>query len=366
MPVLQARSSGHKIYNNTIGGQSTGGGLAGSPWVNSADASFPAIWVSVFNGAGNPDTIYGNTVQNINLTNVDTPSFYGILINGGRVIVGYSGAGNTIGSNTSNLGIVNYGVNSAYMQGIWAKVSNFTAQYNTVANLSAPSANAPGATNSTVGGIFLSNASNGTIIANNLIHDLSNASPDTVDMTRANGGYQFNVQGIIMRNKSINHAIQNNTIYNLSSTNTGPYYTAVVGIGIDSSGNGAILDNLIYGLSNTSTGTSSLPGIVGIRSYQGGWNVYNNQIILTNGTNTNGVSIFGISDMTGNSNNYFYNSVYIGGSPNTAITYWTMCVPIMVRHRAKTMQLLWRLQQLRALSAQIIMIYIHRALLLIL
>jgi MBG domain (YGX type)/Cadherin-like beta sandwich domain len=126
-------------------------------------------------------------------------------------------------------------------------------------------------------------------------------------------------------------SITGNTISGLSTTSAS---ASVVGIFFNNSGasSGTISQNKIYGLSASS---ATLPTLYGmfieptVVTPTGTFNVYNNMISVTNGSNTNAVSIYGILDFTSstttssNTFNYFYNSIYIGGSASsgTAVSY---------------------------------------------
>lgn len=181
---------------------------------------------------------------------------------------------NLIGSNTTANSIQHTStVFDVYMRGIIATISgaNVTISGNTVANL----------TNNSTGAASINyaiiNTGNGTAaLTNNIVHDI--ISPMT------NVTY-IGVLGIGNTSTASSQVMQGNTIYSLNSTTVAASNTSVVGLHVEGqNGSGTIARNRIYGLTNTSTGSS--PFIIGLNAFWGSWTASNNQITLTNGAST--------------------------------------------------------------------------------
>jgi hypothetical protein len=85
--------SSHIISGNFIGGQAPGCG--GSPWVNTGTQTFCGIYVNATSDT--PNSIQGNTIANISLTNSNAGSFNAIWAAEGKCSIG-TVTGNVIGS----------------------------------------------------------------------------------------------------------------------------------------------------------------------------------------------------------------------------------------------------------------------------
>jgi hypothetical protein len=271
-------------------------------------------------------------------------------------------SGNLIGSRSPNSIQHSPTTYTVYMRGIYTSIDgvNTIIDSNTVSNIS---------NNSTgTSSVMYSILDVGSVpaITNNTIHDINSPMSNTT---------YIGVLGIGTTSTGTNKLIQGNTMYAINGTNTAASNTSVVGIIVEGiTSTGAISRNKIYDLTNTSTGTA--PVIFGINAFWGSWTASNNQITLTNGeptdnhqiiysnnfgtennTNTvfktkrinvlskllksspeqipveneaqietsskgisdnldatNGVQIQGIHDESDGAWNYYYNSVYIGGS----------------------------------------------------
>ncbi|MEI6436851.1 MAG: hypothetical protein WCP32_18660, partial [Bacteroidota bacterium] len=258
------------IDHNYIGGSSIS---AGGTWTNSAASTIYPLYITS-HSTSSTSTITNNTIQNFNQTNATTSALTFIGLN-------ISGAG--LHSNISG---------------------------NVISSVTQPNTTS---TSSKVGGILNGCSTAGSIIQSNIVHDLSTLSRLTGDVTSTTAASNlFTAYGIISNTAAANQTISQNTIYNIGASNTGAYNTGVVGIGIDVTGStGTVSRNRIYGLTNTCTGTTQ--GIAGIRVYMGSWTYANNQISITNSPNTNFCRVFGVME-NGASNNWYYNSVYVGGT----------------------------------------------------
>ncbi|MFI5222569.1 MAG: T9SS type A sorting domain-containing protein, partial [Bacteroidia bacterium] len=263
------------VANNVIAGITVDGTAASNP------NSFTAIKVS------NPAaTVTGNIIGNtsfpnsINAANSSTSSL-------GQYIKGIAGNAASISNNIiSNLNN-NYAgtASSGITRGIDASpTSSLTISGNTIKNLSTSSANTSLGSNASMAGIALNSTSYGFSITQNII--------DSIIST--NTGAAVCLTGI----------------YYFSSTNSG----------------NSISRNFIHSLSLNSSSASAQ--IQGIYLDAGIVDVTNNMIrlgISPNGTSmTNSCQVTGIFKANTNDENFFFNSVYIGGNnvgTNTANTY---------------------------------------------
>jgi hypothetical protein len=135
-------------------------------------------------------------------------------------------------------------------------------------------------------------------------------------------GGSSSVIGINIGLSTPNYTISQNTIYSLSNTNTSGTAVSVIGIRFIGGSSNLIEKNFIHSLSVTSpTGGSSVSGIfVNVATAA---TFRNNMIRL--GLDASGASItgdhgfYGIVDQ-GGTNNFYFNSIYIGGSGVTGST----------------------------------------------
>jgi hypothetical protein len=302
------------ISNNYIGGAAPMCG--GAAWENSGAAT---IFRGIDAGLGlfTASSIQGNTIQNINLSStINTGTFYGISINAGLVNVGTI-AGNTIGHSTITNSIQNAGTSG--ITGILTGTgTNVVISNNEVANLFV---SGTGSSNLLKG--IHSTSGIGNIISNNNVHHLS-----------ANGTASSLINGasvgIYITGNATNQLITQNNIYNLSNLYTGIASTSTVGIATNATGGmGSISKNKIFNLTglanNTTANTSQTARIIGLSlGGNSGWTMENNQISITNSTNTNKTLIEGIlegSSANSGTNFYLHNTVYIGGANDVTNTF---------------------------------------------
>ncbi len=306
--------NGHNISGNFIGGQAPNAG--GSAYANNASVTFTGISLTGGSNAGTPNSVQGNTIQNIVLSGSAT--FTGLLVNAGNANIG-TVTGNTIGhAATANSIQITAGTNShigiSLTGGNNINIGSATAS-NTIANLSY---NPATAASGRLIGINNNGAASGAVsIINNSINNLrANTSATGTAPT------SYGLAGIATSIANVNQLMELNTITALRNLNTAASGITVAGIttGSTSSG-GAIRRNRIFDLTNVATGGAGVfPQIFGIDIYDGsaatGWTVSNNQVSLTNGANTNELNIYGINNQATapSTFNCFYNSVYIGGN----------------------------------------------------
>lgn len=293
-----ATSHSNNISSNFIGGQAPSAG--GAKWTNAAAASFFGIILNV--SASTPSTVSNNVIANIALTSTSPGGFSGISCSAGSINI----TGNTIGSTITPSSITS--ASSSPVNGINSvSPGTILIQSNNIGNITATGASV----NAQVRGITL--MGNGPInVSQNTINGLSSAAASTVAAPA--------VTGILVSSLSSTQSYSNNTIYNLEAANASQT-TFAAGITITANGTGTISANRIYDISNNTT--ASTGNITGIYIGNGNWSVINSQISLWN-DHTRDVGVKGIWDAAGSAsvNNYFHNSVYIGGSGNTtAKTY---------------------------------------------
>lgn len=333
------------IQNNTIKGFS---------WLSTSGASsVPGVWCGIYLSAGNANigTVTGNTIGDASTGSVS------VQINStGGITAGIISAGTTanIAKNTiSSFTLTGSTVSVSHgFNGIWVSAGTTTTiDNNTIGSTSvANSINCSNASTSTttqsLSGIL--NASSGSIaITNNTIANLNNnyshattigtnrgisitAGSSTVSVNNNNiytisasqnvsgTGSSTNVVGIhIGTTNPSGVSVSGNFIYDLKSTATtsaaniaGIYYNGTT------SGTNVIAKNVIHSLTLSTSSTSA--AIYGI-SIGGGTTTFQNNMLRlgldVSGANiATGYSIAGINDASG-TNSFYFNSVYIGGSP---------------------------------------------------
>jgi trimeric autotransporter adhesin len=344
-------AQGFTITNNVIGYASIT--ATGTYTLTGSNGSFRGIQYNGIPGSA-VSNINNNTIAAVSLTGVSSSGtvsgspFMGIYIASGVVISN----SNTIGSQ-SITGSLTYSTNSTAASdviGILNFSSNaWTANSNTIggitaANTSTGAANVFGIrvnTSSTVATNLANNLVGGTVanslqstaaaatagtqvVGISISSSIATLSGNTIRNLTAPGGtgtgFSTSVAGIVCSNTFSNNTVSKNTIFNLANTNT---TTASVVTGIQFTGSTANLveRNLIYDLSVATNSTAA--EVNGIR-ITGGTTTFRNNIIRLGaginsavGTgNTGGVN--GFNEPSG-TNNFYHNSVYIGGTPTTGL-----------------------------------------------
>jgi hypothetical protein len=266
--------------------------------------------------------------------------FTGILATGNNTV-----SGNTIGSSIVNS--INHQANGGSLFGIdsrnaiTAVIENNTIQNLSVVNTSTSSGSVRGiqyrktttsvnanlsitnnivrllstsqtATNARVIGIDIDDQGQmGTFTLNvngNTINDLQTTN------NSINTGPSAGVIGIYIRNSSNSAVtIHQNTIYNLINTSTG-YTGDLAGIVLNSiSSSTSVYRNFISQLQLNSTNTSAI--VYGIYNSSGNPLVYNNIIALGENKPIEYIGIGDYSTSTSATRSFFYNTVYLAGSP---------------------------------------------------
>ena len=368
---VNAATGGYSnVQNNTIQNFS---------WTNAGVAAWTGINVQA--GDVNIGTTTGNTIGSatgtgsITYTSTTTGAFvYGINIPGaGTVDCENNIIGSITGANASTLATNVYGISKAAVAGTTiisnntigslmqansiqassASTSNpqslfgianagtgtITINGNTIANLKNGTTNGTATTTGLINGITSSNGTN--TISNNIIHDLFIANANTTTTNTASvcgialtGATQRTVTGNTIYNLSNGYTsflgyvygiyftggagtndVSGNTIYGLGATGATAGAAFITGIYVTTGlGTNTISRNFIYGIT---AATSSTASIYGIRIAAGSASYFNNIISL--GTNAP-ATIYGIFEtgIAGTTNNIYFNTIYIGGTPATA------------------------------------------------
>lgn len=283
-------------------------------------------------GTSQVTNITGNTITNIDITGSmsGTNTFVGIITTSGVINIDSNVIGNKtdtgsirfvstewynnlsgvknesaheVTTNNNFVGGISISTPYAYFAGIYGNhFSPWTVNNNTIGSALPNSIHnqSPGVYSQTAG--LVSTNSGSHSFTNNIIQNLtSDGGEDPTILSIAGiiaGSYRYNVSGNTIRN------LKNNT-----TTGT----AKMVGIaGSHTIDTGLISSNNIHSFSLQNNG-ASMTGILMRSTLRA--DVFNNMISLGTGeTGSKGYSICGINDSLG-TNNYFYNSVYIGGKP---------------------------------------------------
>jgi hypothetical protein len=366
--------TGFSVTNNYIGGSAPSCG--GTLWTktNSNNNIFTAIYVSA--GTGTATIVQNNTISKFAWSNSLNANWTGISVTGGDINIG-TATGNKIGasSGTSSITLTNgsssgsfYGMNltgsgiincskniigaittnnsstssSVSIYGISESVSAGTISItsNIIGN-STPNtiyASSPASTSAQVVVGINSSGTGAITINNNTVNNLTNGT------TCGSIIYTGRTNGIYSSSGSGNTTISGNVITNLKIGNANAISNqnaSVCGISLSGSAQKTVTGNSISGLVNTfgtflghvvglyftgSTGNNKISGnfihslsvnsstasMDGIRIVAGSDTVSNNIIYLSGSNRT---TIYGIyeSGVSGNSNNFLFNTVYISG-----------------------------------------------------
>jgi hypothetical protein len=366
------------VSGNYIGGKAAQCGSTAWTKTNTQNNTFAAINLNV--GTATPSSVQNNTIQNLAWSNSGSAAWTGINVTAGAVNIG-TASGNTIGAATGTASVLVtggatgtnvYGINIA-STGTIACLNNIIGSI-TAANATANASNFSGISktgagtttiiNNTIGSTVSANSinassastaneqkvlginANGTgliSISNNTIANINNgctssSTTNTIGIGTYSGSNTITgnsihdiscsvyvLAGIFQQSAAAgtNQTISDNTLYNLSNTNASAiggvyaiYYDGPV------SGTNIITRNFIHSLNIASSNSGC--SMDGIDLVSGVVTCSNNIINLGYGI-TKTYMIYGIWDegVTGQSNNIYYNTVYISGNPSgtTANTY---------------------------------------------
>ncbi len=339
-------AQGMTLIGNIIGSSSPSG--TGTYALSGSSGRFMGIYFSGLGGAA-VSTISNNTVASVSVTGVtssgacSSTALGGIIIGNGSV----QSNNNTIGSQsaTGSLVLSTTATAATEVCGMY-NIGNYSwvANGNTIGGISGTNAGAGifiiyGMRAQTLSSATFDASSNiiGGTVANSIQNNSTtpataqviglastgttsgpsfNCTSNTIrNLTSAGGtgtGTTASVIGISVNATAAAHVIQQNTVYGLSNSSAS---AAVWVTGINFSGSTSlpslVARNLIHTLKTaSSSATATINGINvvgGLATYQ------NNMISLGNGL-TSGAQINGINETVAGTDNFYFNSVYIGGS----------------------------------------------------
>ncbi len=204
---------------------------------------------------------------------------------------------------------------------------NITISGNTIANLNNATTNT-----GTVGYLVAIKVVNGTYaITNNIIHDLTiaNANTSTPVSNSLSGIMLYGSTAGINGNTNV-RTVTGNTIYNLYNTypSFAGYICGIIFYGVT---NGNVIDhNFIYNLGVTGTTGTTLATtakVYGIRATgYGGSTTYSNNIIALGGNTATIIHGINESVTATVNNNFYFNTVYIGGSLASGVVNKSYCL----------------------------------------
>jgi len=278
--------SGHTISGNSIGGAAADrSGVAFT-----TTGVFNAISLTV--GTATPTSVQGNIISNLNVSGGTNQTWGGIFIAGGNVNVG-TVTGNRIGTALAvhDTIRVSYDARAIYNTG----AGTLNIENNIIGNLAYYRASGDELKGiKSTGGI--------NIIRNNIVRDLkSNASANST----------FFLTGIDLQAATAGNVVEKNQVNNLLQTN--PAGGSIFNMGMFMGGmtSGEIRKNVIHSIDGQQ---ASL--LYGIYKVSGSATYSNNMVSL----NPTGIDHFvaGIrDDGAAGTNNWFYNTVYLGGAATT-------------------------------------------------
>lgn len=293
---------GFSIYNNYLGGSSANCG--GSAFTVNSAGSFSFTGISVYGTTSPASSIYGNTIQNIDITAVNSSNiFCGIYAYNGNVNIGTDGA-NTIGSSSGTGSITvrsNVNGGAGYSIGIFVPTSTTGTKVisnNIIGSITLGNSNLTSSSGHKFWGIY---TLAGTItVSNNTIG--STVTSNSINTSNAqNAGAAADNQYIRAIEVDNGPAtITGNTIANLNNSwlvSTASAYGSNYGIYVSSATTATISNNNIYNISTAQpqTGTGSVYGIYFSGSPSTACTVSGNTIYnLSNTSATGAVKVHGI------------------------------------------------------------------------
>ena len=318
-----AWSNSTVVAKNWTGIQVAGGDVnIGTGTGNTIGAATLTGSITVTGGATNTN-VYGiniagsgtvncqnNIIGSITAANsaATATNFYGINSTcNGTVTISSNNIGSSVTSSSINASSISSGANPQVVFGINNTGSGtITINSNTISKLTNGTTNTGTTRRGLINGISSSSSSGTNTISNNTIYDLTIANANNAQYNTAS------LCGISLVG-AISRTVSGNIIYNLSNTRTsfGGYINGLYFEGIFGTGTNVVNGNFIHSLTVDVSTTSAK--ICGIQIYAGATTYSNNIISLGGNTQT---TIYGIYEtgVSGNNNNLYFNTVYIGGS----------------------------------------------------
>ncbi|MBI5471475.1 MAG: T9SS type A sorting domain-containing protein [Ignavibacteriae bacterium] len=299
------------VMGNTIGSP-TG---TGSVLVTSSSQA-TSYGIAINAAAGATANVTNNIIGAITLMGSSTSvshSFRGIENTGGGIVnitnntIGSTATANSINlitSSTSTTGQRFVGINNT------STGPTLTISSNVIANIN----NNYVGTNSAGQVIGILTSGGGCTIADNTVRSMSTTSKNS------NSFASSSVIGISLTSTNVGQTVSLNRIYGLTNTTSS---SGVGNIGLfyngPTSGTNTVTRNIVHSLCLSTPITSSF--IFGIHAFGGTANYQNNIIRLgfdaAGNSITTGYSIYGITEMGSGgtvNNNYYFNSIHIGGT----------------------------------------------------
>jgi trimeric autotransporter adhesin len=229
-----------------------------------------------------------------------TPSATNTISNN---LIGSTTTANSNRNNAVSAPVVAFGIRQTITTAAALVANNNIVQNFTDASINAGSIDFGMLFTSTVG------STSTLTITNNTVKDfVNNAAAATI---------AFTTYGLAIQNYGGNtHTISGNTISGVANNNSGVGNLGYA-VGVQLQGNtlgGTISKNKVFDIRNAAT--SGTGGVAGFYISSGNdWTISNNMVSVNNNGATNTVFMAGIADFSGGGNfNYYYNSVYVGGS----------------------------------------------------
>ncbi|MBV9959844.1 MAG: VCBS repeat-containing protein, partial [Acidobacteria bacterium] len=295
------------VTGNTIGGGTGTGALVVTS--TSSSGSTTAINSTTSGTVNISNNIIGSITANSSAATT-AAGVVGILVtNAANAVINNNVIGSTTTANSLNATNASTSGNAQNVTGIVSGSNGVVSiTGNTIVNLNNNATGSVGA--SQTAGILAQSSTSGNTITGNTIRKLSNAA------TQLNTDVTAPVIGIVQSSSAAGQNVSQNIIADLSSTAAsaavtmhGIYYNG------PSSGTNVIGRNLVYNLTSASTGAAVINGIQaagGIANYQ------NNMVRLGTDATAANLSLAGIRDRSFANNNYYHNSVYLGGTTSGA------------------------------------------------
>ncbi len=267
------------MSNNNIGTLSNTGNTATA--ISSSNGTTLVIDTNTISGISSTSTVAGSIVSAISVTGGATISITNNSIstlssaNDGSfrgIYVSPLGAtsntitGNTVsGMNNTNTG-TGFSVRGIEVQG----TANASISTNTISNINAPTTNVGTGVNTPIVALYYGSSGAASTISGNTVNNINATAATAINVTVAAVVTASNVAG------------------------------------------GTIVKNRIHTLTNTTTGSTN--ATIGFLPNGGNWTFANNMISITNNNGVRAIGVFDVSLTGTGTRNYYYNSIYIGGT----------------------------------------------------
>jgi uncharacterized protein (DUF427 family) len=297
--VINLANGDFNISGNTIGNTTSANSIRFTS--TSTGTQFYPINLSTGTTYG-AIVISSNTIGGISIGGSGTTFFKGINIS--VVVPSLTISSNIIGSLTTQNSITDSTNATLYGISTTLTSSSNSITGNIISNLTTYNTS----TSNQIAGIYAASIGTFSIVGNS-IKNLSTNS------TSLSNGANAPLIGILLNASGANQVCSGNNVSGLFSSNTTLSQT-LTGIHFQagSTGTNIASKNFVHGIVSHTSGSAMIQGIINLSN---GSTVYNNMVRLGIDTSGNDINenhqILGIND-AGNSNSYYFNSVYIGGA----------------------------------------------------